>query len=58
MSDYYYAFTPEGTIVLETKANNEKQCITKILNCLAGTYKDWDEMQIRGYTIEQLDLSW
>ncbi len=52
----YYAFTPGGTLCLETGAYTKQGCIQKLLNETAHMpYKNFEEMEKRGYEIELLD---
>ena len=55
---YWYAFTPAGTLLLETGAKKREQCIKKLLQAGAHMpYGTWENFQKRGYTLERLPIT-
>jgi len=51
---YWFAFTPAGTLVLETGALTEAQCIENLLRLAAYMpYKTWENFEKRGYQVMQ-----
>lgn len=53
----YFAFTPAGTLVLETGHPTKQGCIDNLLRLAAHMpYGTWENFQKRGYTIERLEL--
>lgn len=52
---WYYAWTPGGTLILESGAPTEQECIENLLREAAHMpYRTWDRFQQRGYTVEQI----
>lgn len=57
MKKWWYAFTPAGTILIETKAVTQSQCIKNLMREAAHMpYGTWENFEKRGYTVEQLEL--
>ena len=51
----FYAFTPAGTICVETEADTREACIVKLLSeTIHMPYRNWQEMEERGYTVEAI----
>lgn len=53
---YFFAFTPAGSMVYETKSKTFENCKNKLLKFAKHMpYKSWDNFKKRGYEIEELD---
>lgn len=53
--NYYYAFTPAGSMLTDTHAKTEQECWQKLEKCLAHMpYRNLDEIKERGYKVESL----
>lgn len=57
MKPWWFAFTPAGTLVLETGSPTRKGCIKNLLRLAAHMpYGTWENFEKRGYTLEELEL--
>ena len=51
----WFAVTPAGTLVYETKAKTREECIAALLKLGSHMpYGTWQNFERRGYTIERL----
>ena len=52
---WWFAWTPGGTLCLETGAPTRAGCISKLRDVAAHMpYRDWKDMEKRGYTVERV----
>lgn len=57
MNKWWYAFTPAGSIIIESKSVTQSACIKRLLQLAAHMpYGTWENFEKRGYTVEQLEL--
>ena len=55
MNSFYFAFTPAGSMVYETKAKTEKQCWENLLREASHMpYGNIAAFKKRGYTVEKI----
>jgi hypothetical protein len=53
---FWYAYTPAGTLCVETKGKTREECIKNLLRAAAHMpYGTWENFKKRGYTVEELE---
>lgn len=54
---HWFAFTPGGTMCMDTAAETKEECIAKLLKAAAHMpYGTWENFKKRGYRVEEIEI--